>query len=59
LVAYQLKDNTACPNCNIFADGIDQIQQIFGLRDMGDGTIRVQSWCKKCRSESNKGVATA
>ncbi len=21
----------------------------FGFRDMGDGNIRNQSWCKKCR----------
>lgn len=33
-----------CPNC-----GIEKPISDFGYRNMGGGTIRVQSWCKKCR----------
>lgn len=49
-------EQTSCPHCNASADGFAQVQQIFGLRNMGDGTIRVQSWCKRCRNESRKEV---
>lgn len=49
-----LKDPTSCPHCTgAFASGRSAIQSIFGLRNMGDGTIRVQSWCKKCRKNSS------
>lgn len=33
-----------CPNC-----GIEKPISEFGYRNMGDGTIRNQSWCKNCR----------
>lgn len=33
-----------CPNCEIEKPLSD-----FGYRNMGDGTIRNQSWCKDCR----------
>ena len=36
-----------CPNC-----GIEKPISEFGFRDMGNGTIRNQSWCKECRSGS-------
>lgn len=46
---FVIKDPTFCPNCNLEASGYSEIVEKFGLRDMGDGTIRVQSWCKDCR----------
>jgi hypothetical protein len=33
-----------CPHC-----GEEKPMSEFGLRDMGNGTIRNQSWCKDCR----------
>jgi hypothetical protein len=49
-------DSTTCPNCTKMAVSYDEILCDFGLRNMGDGTIRVQSWCKECRKNSAKGV---
>jgi len=60
MVAYQptIKDFTSCPRpqCPTTATGYDAIIRDFGLRNMGDGTTRVQSWCRKCRKESCKGA---
>ncbi len=36
-----------CPHCK----EIKPISE-FGYRDMGDGNIRNQSWCRACRSKS-------
>ena len=33
-----------CPNC-----GKEKPLSEFGYRNMGNGTIRNQSWCKSCR----------
>ena len=33
-----------CPNC-----GNEKPISDFGYRDMGNGKIRNQSWCKDCR----------
>ena len=33
-----------CPNC-----GEEKPLSEFGYRNMGDGNIRNQSWCKSCR----------
>lgn len=33
-----------CPNC-----GMEKPLSEFGFRNMGDGNIRNQSWCKSCR----------
>ena len=33
-----------CPNC-----GKEKPISEFGYRNMGDGNIRNQSWCKSCR----------
>ena len=51
-----IQDSTSCPHCPAIATGYDSIIRDFGLRNMGDGTTRVQSWCKKCRNELHKGV---
>lgn len=45
---YEVK-STACPNCGKKADDYDDVEREFGYRDMGDGRVRVQSWCKECR----------
>ena len=34
-----------CPHC-----GEEKTLSDFGFRNMGNGKIRNQSWCKKCRS---------
>jgi len=33
-----------CPNCDE-----EKFMSEFGLRDMGNGKIRNQSWCSDCR----------
>ena len=39
-----------CPNCNkTRVDTQAELEEKFGLRKMGDGTVRNQSWCKRCR----------
>jgi len=50
------KDFTSCPNCPRVASNYDEIIRDFGFRTMGNGVIRVQSWCKECRKKSVKGV---
>jgi len=52
-----IKAPASCPQCPTTASGIDAIVRYFGLRNMGDGTTRVQSWCKQCRNETNKAVS--
>ena len=39
-----------CPNCKInSASTVSELIKNFGLRTMGNGTVRNQSWCKTCR----------
>lgn len=38
-----------CPHCDKVANNKAKVEELFGLRTMGDGVIRVQSWCKECR----------
>ena len=47
-------DYALCPHCFKTATGLDSVIKEFGLRTMGDGVIRVQSWCKDCRNKSQK-----
>ncbi len=49
-----IKDPTSCPHCFVTAMGFDEIVKDFGLRNMDDGTIRIQSWCRNCRKDSHK-----
>ena len=51
-----INDPTDCPNCGKIAEGQLHIETEFGFRNMGDGTIRVQSWCKECRNKYSRGV---
>lgn len=39
-----------CPCCKITAIGKDEIERVFGYRNMGDGRNIPQSYCKECRS---------
>lgn len=61
MVAYQvmgktiIKDPAICPHCFRTATGHKSIIKIFGLRNMDDGTTRVQSWCKDCRKGATGG----
>ena len=41
----------ACPSCEIEAQGLESLDQVFGFRNMSDGKRRVQSWCRACRRE--------
>lgn len=52
-----INDPTDCPNCGKIAEGQVGIEIEFGFRNMGDGTVRVQSWCKECRNKCARGVA--
>lgn len=39
-----------CPCCGQHhADGLDNIMELFGFRDMGDGRRIPQSYCRACR----------
>ena len=42
-----------CPNCGKTAYGEDEIQKLFGYRNMGDGRTIPQSWCRECRKSSS------
>lgn len=52
---FVIQDPTSCPNCGLSATGLRDILINFGLRNMRDTTVRVQSWCKNCRSYSRRG----
>jgi superfamily II DNA or RNA helicase/tetratricopeptide (TPR) repeat protein len=43
----------SCPKCGITALGSEQINELFGYRNM-DGQLRPQSYCRHCRSEERK-----
>jgi hypothetical protein len=53
---FIIVDSTTCPNCKLFANGFDSIFINFGLRNMGNGSVRVQSWCKNCRNYSRGNI---
>ena len=39
-----------CPHCGQMEAGtMDELVENFGLRKMYDGTVRNQSWCRRCR----------
>lgn len=40
-----------CPRCGKEAHGEEEITELFGYRDMGDGKIIPQSHCRQCRKE--------
>ena len=47
-----------CPHCDRRAYSEQAVEEQFGHRNMGDGTVRVQSWCRVCRSEERKTAPT-
>jgi len=47
-----IADPADCPHCDKISSGTVKIFEEFGFRNMGDGTVRVQSWCRDCRHES-------
>jgi ribosomal protein S8 len=53
---FIVQDPASCPNCELTLGGLQEILTNFGLRNMGDGTVRVQSWCRKCRNYSSRGI---
>lgn len=52
---FTINDPTCCPNCSLSANGLNEILINFGLRNMSDGSVRVQSWCRNCRNISRRG----
>ena len=48
---YGSIDYAECPRCGKTAYGEDEIQTLFGYRNMGNDNIIPQSHCKECRSE--------
>lgn len=40
-----------CPRCFKEAQGKKRVVELFGLRNMGNGIIRVQSHCRECRKQ--------
>lgn len=51
---FIIKNPAQCPNCFTSAAGINSILKNFGLRNMGDGTVKVQSWCRDCRNKTRR-----
>ena len=39
-----------CPCCGKKAFGLEEIEEVFGFRNMGDGREIPQSYCRDCRS---------
>jgi len=41
-----------CPKCqDVTATTYQELEEKFGLRNMGDGKVRNQSWCRECRKK--------
>ena len=41
-----------CPKCNITkATTYQELETKFGFRNMGDNSMRNQSWCRDCRKK--------
>ena len=49
-------DYALCPRCYVEAKGTKKVIEFFGLRNMGNGIIRVQSHCRECRKESVREI---
>ena len=49
-MAYELK--AECPCCGETVDhDLAKIEELFGVRTMGDGRVIPQSYCRNCRSK--------
>lgn len=46
--------HTCCPRCDESADGIEEIDELFGFRGLRNTaevtTYRPQTWCRRCRA---------
>jgi len=41
-----------CPKCKkVTATTYQELEEKFGFRNMGNKTIRNQSWCRECRKK--------
>lgn len=49
-----VEESCSCPHCGKTANGKTEIEEKFGYRDMGDGRVIPQSWCRDCRIEERK-----
>lgn len=48
---YELSAKCPCRACTTEAHkNLNEIERLFGFRDMGDGRKIPQSYCRKCRS---------
>lgn len=47
-------NSAKCPCCGKTATGKAEIKEKFGYRDMGDGRVIPQSYCRACRSADCK-----
>jgi hypothetical protein len=47
-------ENCKCPHCGKSASGQKEIEEKFGYRNMGDGRLIPQSWCRDCRIEERR-----
>ena len=43
---FIIQDPTDCPNCGLSASSFDEIVSKFGLRNMSNETVRIQSECE-------------
>lgn len=48
-----LRARSVCPNCGKHG----QVAKTFGVRNMGNGVIRPQSWCRDCRKDPKRPEA--
>jgi len=51
---YGKDDFAKCPNCGKTAIGKEEIEKLFGYRNIGDRIIP-QSYCRDCRFPINGG----
>lgn len=48
-----LRGRATCPHCGMTG----QVRKWFGIRNMGTGVLRPQSWCRDCRKDPNRKEA--
>lgn len=54
-IKNRIKPFAKCPSCNKIAVSNEEIERLFGFRNMA-GTSRPQSWCRDCRKTSSIDV---
>lgn len=43
------EEKAICPHCGKTAIGHKDIKEKFGYRNMGDGRVLAEPWCRECR----------